>query len=53
MIMKVVYQGEEIELDNEDIPGRDEFDYFNDANNLEDTIEIDINQIKNDGDNNE
>ena len=43
--MKVLYNGQEIELDEEEIPGRDEFDLFRD-DDLEDTIEVDINKIK-------
>ncbi len=53
MVMKVIYQNKEIEIDNDNIPGRDEFDYFDDDINLEDTIEIDINKTKETGENNE
>ena len=41
--MKVLYQGKEIELDDEEVLGRYEFDNNND--DLEDTKEIDINEI--------
>ena len=50
--MKVTYQNKEIEIDDDYIPGRDEFDYFDNID-LEDTIEIDVEKIKNAGESHE
>ncbi len=47
--MKVLYKGKEIELDDEKIEGKDEFDTLED---LEKTIEIDSNKIKDYGEKN-
>ena len=43
--MKVLYNGQEIDLDGENIQGRDEFDTLINED-LEDTIEININDIE-------
>ncbi len=53
--MKVKYHNEEIELDDSIVEGREEFDYdYNDIEDLEQTKEIKVNEIKNyQGDQNE
>ncbi len=48
--MEVLYNNEKIKLDDEIIEGRDEFDELRE---LEDTIELNLEDIKNLGDNNE
>lgn len=48
--MEVLYNNEKIKLDDEIIEGRDEFDELRE---LEDTIELNLDDIKNLGDNNE
>lgn len=48
--MEVLYNNEKIELDDKKIEGRDEFDELRE---LEDTIELNLEDIKNLGDNNE
>lgn len=45
--MEVLYNNNKIELDDEYVEGRDEFDELRD---LEDTIELNTNDIKNYGD---
>lgn len=48
--MEALYNNEKIKLDDEIIEGRDEFDELRE---LEDTIELNLEDIKNLGDNNE
>ena len=43
--MKVIYNGDTIELKDKYLDGSDNYDVFPDSINLEDTIEFDPNQI--------